>query len=815
LRILFVILLAFLIAGIFNTPGASAVSRPPAPVQYLSPLPGAAMVSRESSITVRFLHGSSAFDLDPSVMFVVAGSQSGEHYGSVVISDDTQTAVFKPDVPFEPGERVRITIRYRQPEAAQKNSTDGAIGAVVSDFVVSPNTTPQQPRPLSWFREFFGDPPRRNPSTRPRAVDTGTAAYSPPLDFPPITIDHVDNPGEGYVFLTNYLWQWNPYPRSYLMILRNDGTPFFFRKSPTFALDFKKQNDELLTYFEFSAYAYIFLDSTYTLTESCRCGHGYTVDPHDLNVLDNGHVLIMCQDEQTVDMSQIVPGGQPDAKVVGMIYQELDLARDVVFEWRTWDHFQITDAIGVDFTADRIDYVHSNALVLDNDGNWLVSHRHLSEITKINRTTGDIIWRLGGKNNQFEFVNDINDSTGFNYQHDIRAMENGNYLLYDNGNFHSPPFSRAVEYQLDVPNKTATVTWQYRDTPDIYGWFMGSAQRLPGGNTFISWGGTYENSAPTITEVHPDGSKAFELTIEDTTLTYRAFRFPWSGTAPKPELWPGEFDKGSRTLTLNFDKFGDQNVDHYLVYRGRETGGFSEWDTTSANTIDVPGIENDILNYFRVRAVYASGQMSIYSDQVSFKYTAPPAVRLIGPADGALVETAAVVLSWTRPDITSPDTLSYSVSILGDPATRIDGIADTFYVYQGPVDKPRDGFRWTVSSDNGSYFTPSPDTFSVWSSRAGFGTPVLAALHQNYPNPFNPGTTIRYDVPANGPVTITVYNVAGQEVVSLVNDTRPAGFWVVNWDGSNRNGTPVASGVYFYKMEVATSILTRKMVFIQ
>jgi len=498
-----------------------------------------------------------------------------------------------------------------------------------------------------------------------------------------------------------------------------------------------------------------------------------------------------------------------------MIYQELDRARDVVFEWRTWDHFQITDAIGVDFTADRIDYVHSNALVLDNDGNWLVSHRHLSEITKINRTTGDIVWRLGGKNNQFRFVNDINDSTGFHYQHDIRAMENGNYLLYDNGNFHSPPFSRAVEYQLDASGKTATVAWQYRNTPDIYGWFMGSAQRLPGGNTFISWGGTYENTDPTITEVHPDGSKAFELTIEDSTLTYRAFRFPWSGTAPKPEMWLGPFDDGTRTLTLNFDRFGDQTVDHYLVYRGWETGGFAEWDTTSANTMDVPGIENDVLNYFRVRAVYASGPKSLYSDQVSFKYTAPPAVRLVAPADGGVVETAAVVLSWTRAEAAGQDTLLYSVSIVGDRPVRIDGIADTFLVYEGPADSPQNGFRWTVLSDNGSYYTASPDTFSVLSSRAGFGTPAQTALHQNYPNPFNPGTTMRYDLPANEPVTLTVYNVAGQEVITLLNETRPAGFWTIRWDGTDNNGAPVASGVYFSRLEAGSFLATRKMILLR
>ena len=118
-------------------------------------------------------------------------------------------------------------------------------------------------------------------------------------------------------------------------------------------------------------------------------------------------------------------------------------------------------------------------------------------------------------------------------------------------------------------------------------------------------------------------------------------------------------------------------------------------------------------------------------------------------------------------------------------------------------------------SDNGGYSTASPDTFFVLSSRAGFGTPALAALHQNYPNPFNPGTTIRFDLPDHGPMAIKVYNVAGQEVVTLINESRPAGFWEVEWDGLDRNGAAVASGVYFYKMEVATSTFTRKMVLIR
>ncbi len=431
-------LLICLLAGMIVPRGVAGAGRPAAPILYQAPLPGAEMVSRESSIVVRFDHNRSVINVDLATMFVVTGDRSGTHFGSAAFSDDAETIVFKSDIPFEPGEQVHVSLRYR-------TGADGAADSREFSFRVSANRNPPQPRPLSYFLDTIGAPPRGKTASSPVRTGTGVATYNPPPDFPPISIGVNDSPGEGYVFLTNYLWQWDPFPRSYLMIPNNDGTPFFFRKSPTFALDFKKQNDLVLSYFEYGAYRYLLMDSTYTRIEVCGCDNGYLPDPHDFNLLDNGHALIMCQDVQTVDMSQVVPGGQTDARVVGMIFQELDLDRNAVFEWRTWDHFEITDAIGVDFTGPRIDYVHSNALVLDNDGNWLVSHRHLSEITKINRTTGDIMWRLGGKNNQFLFVNDINDSTGFHYQHDIRAMADGNYLLYDNGNFHSPEYSHAVE----------------------------------------------------------------------------------------------------------------------------------------------------------------------------------------------------------------------------------------------------------------------------------------------------------------------------------------------------------------------------------
>src|SRR5438309_9529927 len=108
----------------------------------------------------------------------------------------------------------------------------------------------------------------------------------------------------------------------------------------------------------------------------------------------------------------------------------------------------------------------------------------MGEITKIDRRTGEIIWRLGGRNNQFAIMND--PLGGFSAQHSVRVLDNGNLLLYDNGLRHSPLQSRAVDYRLDTDAKTATMVWQYRRVPPDFTPFLGYAHRDQNGNTPIA-----------------------------------------------------------------------------------------------------------------------------------------------------------------------------------------------------------------------------------------------------------------------------------------------------------------------------------------
>ena len=95
------------------------------------------------------------------------------------------------------------------------------------------------------------------------------------------------------------------------------------------------------------------------------------------------------------------------------------------------------------------------------------------------------------------------------------------------------------------------------------------------------------------------------------------------------------------------------------------------------------------------------------------------------------------------------------------------------------------------------------------------GIPLSYSLGQNYPNPFNPTTNIRFDVPKRSNVNISVFNVLGQKVRTLVDQDFAPGTYEVDWDGHSDAGTQVASGIYFYRFTAEDVVKTRKMLMLK
>jgi hypothetical protein len=111
-------------------------------------------------------------------------------------------------------------------------------------------------------------------------------------------------------------------------------------------------------------------------------------------------------------------------------------------------------------------------------------------------------------------------------------------------------------------------------------------------------------------------------------------------------------------------------------------------------------------------------------------------------------------------------------------------------------------------------FVLNEEEFEVTSELAS-NLPKKFALYQNYPNPFNPETVIKFDLPKSSDVILKIYNVLGQEIRTLINERKPAGYHSVKWDSRNNNGIIVSSGVYLYKLQAGDFIVTKKMVLIR
>jgi hypothetical protein len=101
---------------------------------------------------------------------------------------------------------------------------------------------------------------------------------------------------------------------------------------------------------------------------------------------------------------------------------------------------------------------------------------------------------------------------------------------------------------------------------------------------------------------------------------------------------------------------------------------------------------------------------------------------------------------------------------------------------------------------------------------AGVNNDVLPskyALHQNYPNPFNPVTTLRYNLPKDQLVNITIFDIMGKQVNRLVNSQQLAGYRTVQWNATNDLGESLSAGVYLYSIEAGEFRQTKKMVLLK
>jgi len=206
---------------------------------------------------------------------------------------------------------------------------------------------------------------------------------------------------------------------------------------------------------------------------------------------------------------------------------QIDLQTGAVrFEWHTITDIAIDESYvdpPADPTASIYDYVHANSIEVDHDGTLLVSARNTSTVYKIDRTTGAIVWRLGGKRSDFT----MGAGATFSWQHDARRQPDGTLTIFDDSA--SPGHSRGIVLRLDEQAMTATLVRAFEHAAPLLARSQGNVQILPGGNVLVGWG-----DAGYVSEFSPNGKVVFDATYPAAVQSYRNYRLAWTGRPADP-----------------------------------------------------------------------------------------------------------------------------------------------------------------------------------------------------------------------------------------------------------------------------------------
>jgi Arylsulfotransferase (ASST) len=264
---------------------------------------------------------------------------------------------------------------------------------------------------------------------------------------------------------------------------------------------------------------YVVADETYREIARVTVGEGLSGDLHEFLVTSDDTALVLAGRQVA---PPVLSGSRPPPwPVWDCVVLEIDIATgERLFEWHSVDHVDVAESYATPPVDGQtiFDYVHANSIDVDRDGHLLVSARNTSAVYKIDRSTGAILWRLGGRGSSFA----LGEGAAFSLQHDARRQPNGRLTIFDDEAAPTP--SRAIFLRLDETAMTAELERSYGHPRGLTVSSQGNAQALPGGDVFVGWG-----SAGDYSEFRADGELQFDASFAGSRQSYRCFRFPWVG----------------------------------------------------------------------------------------------------------------------------------------------------------------------------------------------------------------------------------------------------------------------------------------------
>jgi hypothetical protein len=520
----------------------------------------------------------------------VTGSVTGHHAGVVMPHGDGEGASFVPDAPFAP--RESVTVRWQR--AAPSFGGGTFAFAVAESLPPAAETVRNQPAAADEVQSFRSRPDLRPPHITVLANNGDTA--------------------EGLLFLAPKRGRGQNGP----MIVDNEGGVVWYHpieievEEP---LDFRPQTYQgqpVITWWQgiLAAAAqgvghWVILDATYREVAIVKIGNGYYGGGlHEFTITPRDTALVTVYNRVRWDTRAI--GGVEDGIAIDGIIQEIEIATGrVLFEWHSLDFVALEDSYvkaNEENPGAAIDYYHINSAAETEDGGIVTSARNTWAIYKIDRLSGEVLWRLGGKHSDFAMGEGAAPAT----QHDAHLLSDGELTLFDNADGQAEgAYSRGLLLALDVEAMTAEVAQEYVRPEKLLSLSQGNMQRLENGNFLVGWG-----SESYVSEFSADGTLLFDAQISANKHSYRAYRAPWTGTpdsSPDVAIEPGS---GGRT-TVYASWNGATGVSAWQV-----TGAESDYDSLVPLADPVPraGFETEIVldadaPFISVEALDADGNV--------------------------------------------------------------------------------------------------------------------------------------------------------------------------------------------------------------
>ena len=391
-----------------------------------------------------------------------------------------------------------------------------------------------------------GSPTSERPAVRkPPAAPTIPALRSrPDLRPPPVAVDVVPpDPGDRLFFVSPRMEDPARDAATHqqgALALDERGRAVWFRPSPdrepvTDVRVQRYRGRPVLTWWQGGASKIgvgrgegVIVDRSYRTIATVRAGNGLTADLHEFLLTPRGTAFLTIYSRSRRDLTSL--GGRPNALVTEGVVQEVDVRSGrVLFEWHSLDHVRPSESVrpAPRSAAESFDYFHINSVTEDTDGNLLVSARHTSAIYKIDRRTGEVIWRLGGKASDFR----LGPGAGFGLQHDAQRDARGDLRLFDNGDEadgeQSP--SSVKTLRLDTRRMSATLVRRLRQPDGMWAESQGNAQAAGGGGVVAGWGST-----GAFSWFDARGRLLFDAHLPAEYDSYRAYIGRWVGRPDRP-----------------------------------------------------------------------------------------------------------------------------------------------------------------------------------------------------------------------------------------------------------------------------------------